>query len=168
MEFRRTAHKSAKKPAEVSPSDSSAARTAAIGWLARRDYASGELRARLERKGFDAAVVESTLTGLAEERLLDDARYAQHYVAYSASRGHGPLRVAAELKALDLPGDLIDAALAGGPDWRLLASQVRRRKFGSELPADWPEKARQARFLQYRGFSSDHIRLALGADFDLD
>jgi regulatory protein len=47
-------------------------------------------------------------------------------------------------------------------------TEVRNRKFGPEPPADWPEKARQARFLQYRGFSSDHIRLALGADFDLD
>jgi regulatory protein len=36
------------------------------------------------------------------------------------------------------------------------------------VPESWPEKARQARFLQYRGFSSDHIRAALGADFDSD
>jgi len=140
----------------------------AIGWLARRDYASGELRARLQRKGFNNDVVESTLAELIEEHALDDARYAGNFVTYAASRGQGPLRIAAELKALELPADLIEAALAGGPDWRALAGEVRNRKFGSEPPADWPEKARQARFLQYRGFSSDHIRLALGSDFDLD
>jgi regulatory protein len=140
----------------------------AISWLARRDYASGELRGRLQRKGFNNDVVESTIGELIDERALDDARYASNHVSYSASRGQGPLRIAAELKALDLPTDLIEAALAGGPDWRVLAGEVRNRKFGPELPADWPAKARQARFLQYRGFSSDHIRLALGADFDLD
>ena len=152
----------------TSTSDPAAARQAAIALLARRDYASGELRARLERKGFNAQIVESTVAELAEERALDDAQFAANYVAYSAARGRGPLRIAAELKTLELPADLIEAALAGGPDWRALAGEVLNRKFGSGPPADWPEKARQARFLQYRGFSSDHIRLALGADFDLD
>lgn len=158
----------AKRQRVTSPTDPAAARQTAIALLARRDYASGELRARLERKGFSAEVVGSTVAELAEERALDDARYAGNYVAYSAARGQGPLRIAAELKALELPGELIEAALAGGPDWRALAGDVRNRKFGPEPPADWPEKARQARFLQYRGFSSDHIRLALGADLDLD
>ena len=152
----------------TSSADPAAARQVAIALLARRDYASSELRARLERKGFDTQVVESTVAELTEERALDDARYAANYVAYAAARGQGPLRIAAELKALELPTDLIEAALAGGPDWRVLAGEVRNRKFGPEPPADWPEKSRQARFLQYRGFSSDHIRLALGADLDLD
>jgi len=158
----------AKRQKVTAPSDPAAARQAAIALLARRDYASGELRARLERKGFRAEIAEGTVAELAEERALDDARYAGNYVSYAAARGQGPLRIAAELKALELPADLIEAALAGGPDWRALAGDVRNRKFGPEPPADWPEKARQARFLQYRGFSSDHIRLALGTDFDLD
>jgi regulatory protein len=139
-----------------------------MGLVARRDYATGDLRSRLQRKGFGADVVEATIGELIDEGALNDARYAENYVTYSASRGQGPLRIAAELKALELPADLIEAALAAGPEWGALAGQVRNRKFGSEPPSDWPEKARQARFLQYRGFSSDHIRLALGADFDLD
>lgn len=150
------------------PADAAAARSAAITLLARRDYASGELSERLQRKGFTAEVIEVTLGELIDERALDDSRYAGNYVNYSAARGQGPVRIATELKALELPADVIDAALAAGPDWRALASEVRNRKFGLEPPADWPEKARQARFLQYRGFSSDHIRLALGTDFDLD
>jgi regulatory protein len=148
--------------------DPAAARGVAIGLLARRDYASGELRERLRRKGFNAEVIEVTLSDLIGERALDDARYAGNYVSYCAARGQGPLRIAAELRALGLPSDLIEVALAAGPDWQALAADVRNRKFGPEPPADWPEKARQAHFLQYRGFSSDHIRLALGADFDLD
>jgi regulatory protein len=148
--------------------DPQSARTAAIGLLARRDYASGELRDRLERKGFDRTVVETAINELVDERALDDSRYATNYVSYHASRGQGPLRIAADLGAMGLPSELIDAALAAGPDWRVTARELRMRKFGPEAPVEWPEKARQARFLQYRGFSSDHIRSALGAEFDLD
>jgi len=148
--------------------DPVAARSVAISLLARRDFASGELRGRLEKQGFDAAIAAGTIAELVEERALNDARYVANYISYQAARGQGPLRISAELKALELPGDLIDSGLAAGPDWRVLAREVRERKFGPDPPPDWTQKARQARFLQYRGFSSDHIRLALGADFDLD
>jgi regulatory protein len=113
-------------------------------------------------------VVTAVVAQLIEERALDDVRYADNYVAYQAGRGHGPLRIAAELRALGLPDALIDTALGGGPDWRALAREVRTRKFGTEPPEEWSEKSRQARFLQYRGFSSDHIRAATGADLDPD
>jgi regulatory protein len=135
--------------------------------LARRDYASGELRAKLEQQGYDAPTVAAAVTELTEERALNDVRYAENYVSYHAGRGQGPLRIAADLKALGVPTDVIDTAVTTGPDWSVLAHEVRVRKFGAQEPPDWPEKARQARFLQYRGFSSDHIRSALGADFEV-
>jgi len=111
-----------------------------------------------------ATAVEELVCG----RVLDDARYAANYVSYHSERGQGPLRIAADLRALGLAVEVIEAALAGGPDWAALAREVRIRRFGLEAPADWAGKGRQARFLQYRGFSSDHIRSALGADFDPD
>jgi regulatory protein len=157
-----------KSVSAVQARDPASARSAAIGLLGRRDFSTGELRGRLERKGFEADAVATAVAELVDERALNDARYAANYVSYEAARGHGPLRIASELKALELPGELIDNALTGGPDWRALAREVHHRKFGPDPPADWTEKARQARFLQYRGFSSDHIRSALGADFDLD
>jgi regulatory protein len=113
-------------------------------------------------------VVSAVVADLVGERALDDGRYAENYVAYHAGRGQGPLRIGADLRALGVAADLIEAALASGPDWRQLARDVRLRKFGAESPEDWTERTRQARFLQYRGFSSDHIRAATGADFDPD
>jgi regulatory protein len=154
--------------AEAKVRDPDAARQAAIAQLARRDFASGELRLKLESQGYDKALVAALIAELTQERALDDVRYAEHYVAYHAERGHGPLRIAAELRSLGVPDPLIDAALGTGPDWRKLAHEVRIRKFGAETPEEWAEKTRQARFLQYRGFSSDHIRAATGADFDAD
>ena len=154
--------------AEAKARDAGAARMSAVALLARRDFASGELRQKLESQGYDDAVVTAVVADLMSERTLDDARYAENYVAYHSERGQGPLRIAADLRALGVAGDLVEAALAGGPDWRELARTVRTRKFGAEPPKEWTEKTRQARFLQYRGFSSDHIRAATGADFDPD
>ena len=61
---------------------------------------------------------------------------------------------------------LVDAALAQQVDWAGLARRLCRAKFGAKIPGSWREKARQMRFLQYRGFSADHIRAATGADPD--
>ena len=148
--------------------DPETARMTAVALLARRDFASGELRQKLGSQGYDAAVAAAVVTDLVEERALDDARYAEHYVAYHAGRGQGPMRIGADLRSLGVPATLVEAALGTGPDWRELARTVRTRKFGAEPPADWTEKTRQARFLQYRGFSSDHIRAATGAELDPD
>jgi regulatory protein len=141
-------------------------RTAAIALLARRDFAATELHARLVRQGFEEATVTSVVAGLGRAAVLDDGRFAHNYVAYHAGRGQGPLRIAAELRRRGLAADLIESALAAGPDWSALARKVCRAKFGQLPPRTWTQQARQARFLQYRGFASDQIRVATGTELD--
>jgi len=148
--------------------DPAAARTAAVALLARRDLPSGELRERLSERGFAPAATAAALAALAAEGALNDERYIYNYVAYHAARGRGPIRIGADLRARGLPQELIEAALGSGPDWRAAAAAARVRRFGKAVPASWREKARQARFLQYRGFSADHIRASTGADSDMD
>jgi regulatory protein len=131
--------------------------------LARREHASGELLAKLIERGYDAVVCQGVIDELIDERFLDDVRFASVYVRSHAARGHGPRRLKQDMSAAGLPADLIEAALAEGPDWHQLAQHTRQRKFGEELPADWAERSRQSRFLQYRGFSNDHIRSAMGS-----
>lgn len=118
--------------------------------------------------GYGQAEAEALIAELVEERVLDDERYAHSYVAGHAGRGQGPVRIAADLRSMGISAELIDTVLRSGADWHSLAIQVRRGKFGPEVPSAWTQRARQARFLQYRGFSADHIRSALGADLDLD
>jgi regulatory protein len=148
--------------------DPEAIRAAALRLLARRDWLTGELSARLQASGCDPQATAAVVAGLLGERLLDDARYAERYVASRAERGQGPVRIAADLASLGAPRELIEAAIGSGPDWAHVAGAVRRRKFGAAPPDSWAERARQARFLQYRGFSSDHIRAATGADLEPD
>jgi regulatory protein len=137
-----------------------------MAWLARRDFCSQELAARLTERGHGEEAIGAALSELTARRFLDDARYAQRFVATHAARGHGPLRIRRELLALGVGEALAQAALqeyaseCGG--WAQLAASVRARRFGREPPAGFAELARQARFLQYRGFGNDEIRAALG------
>jgi regulatory protein len=151
--------------APASP-DANGARLAAVALLARRDFACGELADRLEQDGYPAEAVTTVMADLTAARILDDSRFAAQYVAYHAERGQGPRRIAMDLGNRGVAQGLIQAALAGGPDWAALAREVRIRRFGLMPPKSWAEKAKQGRFLQYRGFSSDHVRSALGPDFE--
>ena len=144
-------------------------RLAALKLLNRRDYCSAELAARLVERGAEPGVAESVVAQLVVERFVDDARYAGHYVAWHAERGHGPLRIAHELAELGVAGDLVASAVAARDEaWLARCAKVRRRRFGEEPPDEWKERARQARFLQYRGFSAEQVRAALGRDVELE
>jgi regulatory protein len=146
-------------------SDAAAVGAGAVALLAQRDYSSAGLRQRLVSQGYEATTVQQVLEELLERRYLDDERYAAQYVSYHAGRGRGPRRIGRDLAAEGLGAELIAAALATIEDWSALARELRIRRFGLAAPASWQEKARQARFLLYRGFSHDHIRSALGPDF---
>ncbi len=159
----------ARSRAKVDPdkaADVGAIRRAALAMLSRRDHPSTELSSKLRAQGYGEDPVADVILELGEERLLDDQRFASNFVGWHAGRGQGPARIRQDLAAAGLPAELIATALDAGPDFNALCRQVRTRRFGAELPAEWSEKARQARFLQYRGFSSDHIRSAFGPDFD--
>jgi regulatory protein len=144
--------------------DPLAIREAALGLLARRDHAARELERKLQERGFDRQAVGAVLQELADEHLLDDERYVEHFVAYHITRGQGPARIGAELRQLQLPADIINRHLDAVADWREHARVVRRKKFGATIPSNYSARARQARFLQYRGFATDHIRAALEGD----
>ncbi len=141
---------------------------AALDALSRRDHASEELRRKLLDKGYEATVVSSLIERLCAEKLLDDRRYVENFVAYHASRGHGPTRVRADLRKAGVQGAQVESSLAAYPDWTLQLHKARAKKFGTSLPADYADRHRQARFLGYRGFTGAQIRTALGFDTDLD
>jgi regulatory protein len=136
--------------------------------LARRDYASEDLRLKLLEKGYDVTVVLPLIEALRGEKLLDDRRYLENFVAYHAARGQGPLRIRLELRRHGLQGTLVEEYLDAFPDWIAHLEKERVKKFGAKLPRDYADRQRQARFLGYRGFTSVQIRMALGFDVELD
>jgi regulatory protein len=101
---------------------------------------------------------------LAEKDLVSDERFATNFVAYHGRRGHGPARIRAELRQQGASDEVINSALAASDhDWIEIAIAVRSRKFGEQLPVSRAERAKQSRFLQYRGFSTDQIRAAMAS-----
>jgi regulatory protein len=152
-----------RKAAVEAPDDPRAARLAALKQLNRRDYGARELRERLVARGFEPQAVETAVAGLVAERLVDDSRFAEHFVAYHANRGQGPVRIAHRLREAGVAGEEITAAVdANGLDWRKRCAETRRKRFGEKLPTTWAERGRQARFLSQRGYSADQIRAAVG------
>ena len=147
----------------------------ALQWLAQREQSRVELAAKLlphavadadaaEAAGspaaelLPAARVEALLDWLEAHQYLSQDRFVESRVHARAPR-FGNLRIRHELKQhqVALPPD---AAQALRDSELQRARAVRERKF-SEVPTSAAERARQARFLAGRGFSSEAIRQAL-------
>ncbi|MEX0976822.1 MAG: regulatory protein RecX [Woeseia sp.] len=143
------------------------ARKKAMDYLARRDYGHTELQMKLQRAGFEADTAKPVVDQLAREGLQNDKRFVESFMRSRVSQGKGPVRIRLELRQHGIDEALVDESLDASLDvseenWSDLAAAVRARKFGKELPRDFREKARQMRFLQYRGFESAHIQRAVG------
>lgn len=134
--------------------------------LARREHSVHELRQKLAVRAFDREEAEQAIQGLIDEGLLSDARFAEAYTASRLRTGKGPVRIRTELEQRGVAAGLIDASLAGlDVDWCERAREVRVRKYGAASPDDVRGRARQSKFLQYRGFTGEQIRAAFdGAD----
>ena len=137
------------------------ARKKAMDFLARREYGKTELIRKLADKGFDRDVAAEAVDRLTEDGLQSDARFTEAFVQSRINQGKGPVRIRLDLGQRGVGESIIDTALEeADPDWRALAREQRIKKFGGALPSDFKEKARQMRFLQYRGFEQDHIQSA--------
>jgi regulatory protein len=148
--------------------DAKAVEAAAVRLLARREHSTEELTRKLLAKRYDRGLVAAVVEKLTTKRMVSDERFASGLVHHRARRGQGPLRIRADLRRQGVAESMIDKEFAAAEvDWSGLAVQVRRRKFGAGLPRALGERAKQARFLQYRGFSADQIRAALGGSDEL-
>lgn len=146
-------------------SDPVEARKKAMDYLARREHGRLELFNKLMRFGFEPAVADEAIERLVDDGLQSDQRFADAFVSSRISQGKGPVRIRIELRERGLDAIVIDHGIDdAGEDWSALASDVRRRKFGPAIPSDFRDKARQMRFLQYRGFEPEQISAAVSAE----
>lgn len=137
----------------------------AVRMLARREHSVDELRRKLRAKGYAAATIEPVIEKLAGKRLINDQRFTSGFVHQHARRGQGPVRIRALLRQQGIPDAQIEEEVRGAEvDWQRLAAEVRRRKFGVAAPRNLSERAKQSRFLQYRGFDAEQIRAAFLID----
>ncbi|MBI2783222.1 MAG: regulatory protein RecX [Gammaproteobacteria bacterium] len=133
--------------------------------LARREHSRVELVRKLSVDfAAEAVLIERVLDQLVAEGLQSDTRFAEAFVASRIRRGQGPQRIRRELTERGIDVELIQHTLTTAEvDWCALALTVSTQKFGRKSAEAWPERARRARFLQYRGFGADEIQAILAA-----
>ena len=139
---------------------SDALKARALRLLSGREHSRAELARKLGSEA-NGDELDALLDRLESLDLLSDARFAQSYVRSRQAR-MGDRRLRMELKQKGVPEHLIEHALedATDTDDTARARVVWQKKFGRQ-PADAREWARQARFLQGRGFAADVIHRIL-------
>ncbi|MCK4742883.1 MAG: regulatory protein RecX [Sulfuriflexus sp.] len=134
----------------------------AMNMLARREHSVFELTRKLQQKDFPHEMVNEVIERLVADNLLSDEHYAEAYVRIRSARGFGLQRIRLEMKERGVTSELIsDAIEQSDVDWFTLASDVRDKKFGEQTPQEVALRAKQIKFLQYRGFSHAQINAAV-------
>ena len=133
-------------------------RRSAMDLLARREHSRLELARKLHRRYSEYDLIETALDKLVKDSLLSDERFTEVYVSYRKRAGFGPVRIAGELRERGVSDSLTNRYIDGGDiSWRDAALAARDKKFGPQSVTDLTEKARQQKFLSYRGFRHNHF-----------
>jgi regulatory protein len=144
-------------------------RKKAMDLLARREHAVAELQQKVQayakKQDLDEREVTVVIEELIGDGLVSDERFTEAFVRYRRNNGYGPRRIQTELRERGVSEKISAAYLDfADPQWLEQVAQVRRKRFGEDMPKDYKERARQARFLQYRGFTTDQVRWVLAGD----
>lgn len=127
--------------------------------LARREHTRKELADKLTARGFETDIISTVVDRLTDEGLQSDARFTEAFVSMRSKKGQGPLRILKELQQRGIGQTLQEEYVDLRDDqWLVLIRQVRNKKFGKTPPENYQQRMKQARFLQYRGFTSEQIR----------
>lgn len=149
----------------------------AFYYLSRREHGKAELKQKLLDKEQDPDQIDALLEEFEDKGYQSDYRTTLMLIRESIRKGRGRGRIKQEFyrKKIAMPGnidELIDMAneesdefrefvdddddsLVEGVDWLKLAVTARIKKYGDDIPTEQKDKAKQLRFLQYRGFESD-------------
>ncbi|MGB5279675.1 MAG: regulatory protein RecX [Gammaproteobacteria bacterium] len=131
--------------------------------LARREHSAFELRRKLQHRDMADTDIALAIEQLQREGLLSDRRFAESYIHMRKNKGYGPVRIAAELRQKGVAEDDFEPYLyADDINWSAVLMSAYEKKYGKLSCADYQEKAKRMRYLQYRGFTHDKIHELLG------
>ena len=134
------------------------ARNKAMDLLARREHSAHELRQKLKQREFDSDAIELALESLQEDNLQCDNRFAESYINHRSNAGLGPIKIVNELRQKGVDDSVIHQHMSVLTiDWDERLEQQRLKKYGEDIPTDYAQKMKQARFLQNRGFSPESV-----------
>lgn len=140
-------------------------RERALGYLSRREYSYKELQQKLQGYAEEQDDLPALLEDFKKRGWLSEERYTEQ-VVHARKGKFGSLRVAHELREHGVAENLVAKAVAEvKSDEVANARAICRKKFDAP-PTNREQWAKQARFLQSRGFSFDVIKQVLRDDPD--
>lgn len=135
-------------------------RSYAFAVLTRKEYSKAELIEKLALYAAHRDEVLKLVDELAKENYQSDQRVAEVVLSSQKRKGKGPNRIKLALKSKKIDSTLIQEELKE-TDWHEQAYQLKVKKYGAELEKEPKLKAKQIRFLMYRGFEMDAIIKAI-------
>ncbi|WP_445660881.1 regulatory protein RecX [Acinetobacter sp. F16] len=135
-------------------------RSYAFAVLTRREYSKADLIEKLALYAMDRDEVLRLVDELAKENYQSDQRVAEILLSSQKRKGKGPNRIKLALKSKKIDASLIQEELKE-TDWNEQAYQLKVKKYGTQVEKEPKLKAKQIRFLMYRGFEMDAIIKAI-------
>lgn len=135
-------------------------RSLAFTYLAKKEFSKAQLRSKLLEKDAIPSEVDALLDELAQQNYQSDERMAGMLVRSNLRQGRGPQRIQQQLKKYHIDSTLAEHDLSE-VDWFAEALACKIKKFGEDVASDLKIKAKQIRFLQYRGYPMDVIMRAI-------
>lgn len=135
-------------------------RSYAFAVLTRKEYAKAELIEKLCLYAENRDEVLELVDELSRENYQSDQRVAETLLSSQKRKGKGPNQIKMKLKSKKIDTALIIDELKE-TDWVQQAYELKLKKYGSEVTKDPKIKAKQIRFLMYRGFEIDAIMKAI-------
>ncbi len=141
------------------------ARDVALRALTYRPRSEGEIRRKLQEKGFDGETIVAVVARLKEVRLLDDRSFAQLWVSERSRKGYGPLRLEKELVAKGVGRRLVESVIQEEAPLELqlrVAVRVAEKRVRRHDALDQAELSRKlGQFLYRRGYPWEVINRVL-------
>lgn len=139
-------------------------RQAILNLLAKRDHSQQEIIQKLTAKGYPLEELQEIITDLIKTNLINDHRLTENYIQSRRNKGYGPKRIDLELQQRGIANEVIAAYLQINDNaWLVEAYKVWQKHFKNKAQ-DYKNKAKQMRFLMYRGFTTAHIARILEDD----
>ena len=134
-------------------------------YLAKREYSHYELGQKLKPFAEESDDIEALLEDFKVRGWLSDARFTEQIV-HARQAKFGSAKIAHELREKGVSDELIAEAIGEVKTGELEnAHEVWRKKFNAS-PQNREEWAKQARFLQSRGFGFEIIKKVLNSELN--
>jgi regulatory protein len=144
-------------------------RQRALDYLAKREYSVSELAQKLNKVArqyeLDADEIPAILADFKKRNWVSDTRFTEQ-ILHARKSKFGSARIANELREKGVSDELISEAVQDVKENELANAKAVWRKKYDMPPASREEWAKQARFLQSRGFGFEIIKKVINEQED--